>query len=393
MLTKPPQARELRAMQIPFVDLRAQYAAIREETQAVILGVLDGMDLVLGPNLRAFEAEFADYCGTAHAIGVAQGTDAITLALRACGVGPGDEVITVAHTFIATAEAITQLGATPVFVDVDPDTYTLDPSLLEAAIGPRTRAIVPVHLYGQMADMDAIMPIARGHGLAVIEDACQAHGAEDNGRRAGSIGDAAAFSFYPSKNLGAYGDGGAITTNSRALAEGIRRLRDHGSVRKYEHQEMGWNSRLDEIQAAALRIKLRYLDGWNERRREHAATYAAALADLDLVLPRARAGAKHVYHLYVIQTEARDFARQLLTNLGIATGVHYPIPIHQQPAARGLTRVAGDLRVTEWLAPRILSLPMYAELEQVQLDYVASALRRAWSNAAAVAGTGVASAD
>ncbi len=395
MLTKPLKSREALTMQIPFVDLKAQYATVREEVQAAMLAVLDGMDLVLGPNLRAFESEFAAYCGAAHAIGVAQGTDALTLALRACGIGPGDEVITVSHTFIATAEAITQLGATPVFVDIDPATYTLDPSKLEAAIGPRTRAIVPVHLYGQMADMDAIMPIARSHGLAVIEDACQAHGAEDKGRRAGSIGDAAAFSFYPSKNLGAYGDGGAITTNSRAIADCVRRLRDHGSTRKYEHQEMGWNSRLDEIQAAALRVKLRYLDEWNERRRDHAAAYEMALADLDLALPQTRPGASHVYHLYVVQTEARDFARQLLTNVGVATGIHYPIPAHQQPAAQGITRVAGDLRVTEWLAPRILSLPMYAELEAAQLTYVANSLRRVWGNSAqgAEAGRGVASAD
>ncbi len=381
-------------MHVPFVDLKAQYAAIREEVQGAMLSVLDGMDLVLGPNLRAFEAEFAAYCGAAHAIGVAQGTDALTLALRACGVGPGDEVITVAHTFIATAEAITQLGATPVLIDIDPATYTLDPARLAAAIGPRTRAIVPVHLYGQMADMDAIMPIARSHGLAVVEDACQAHGAEDKGRRAGSIGDAAAFSFYPSKNLGAYGDGGAITTNSRALADGVRRLRDHGSTRKYEHQEMGWNSRLDEIQAAALRVKLHHLDGWNARRREHAAAYADLLADCDLLLPATRPGASHVYHLYVVQTEARDFARQMLTNVGVATGVHYPIPVHQQPAARGVARVAGDLRVTEWIAPRILSLPMYAELEAAQIAYVAGCLRRAWSqNAVGAAGVAAASAD
>jgi dTDP-4-amino-4,6-dideoxygalactose transaminase len=376
-------------MKIPFVDLKAQYGAIREEVQAAILDVLDGMELVLGSNLRAFETEFAEYCQAKYAIGVAQGTDALMLALRACGVGPGDEVVTVAHTFIATSEAIVQLGAIPVYVDIDPATYTLDPACLEAAIGPRTRAVVPVHLYGQMADMDAIMAIARRHGLAVVEDACQAHGAEDRGRRAGSIGDAAAFSFYPSKNLGAYGDGGAVTTNSRAIAECVQRLRDHGSVRKYEHQEMGWNSRLDELQAAALRVKLRYLDEWNARRRAHAATYAELLADLDLVLPATRAGASHVYHLYVIQTEARDFGRRMLANFGIATGIHYPTPIHLQPASLGIGRVAGDLRVTEWVAPRVLSLPMYAEMEAAQLTYVATCMRRAWGSIAA----GVASAD
>lgn len=383
------RTRRDRTMQIPFVDLKAQYGPIREEIQAAMLDVLDGMELVLGPNLRAFEAEFAAYCQAKYAIGVAQGTDALMLALRACGVGPGDEVITVSHTFIATSEAIVQLGAIPVYVDIDPQTYTLDPACLEAAIGPRTRAVVPVHLYGQMADMDAILPIARRHGLAVVEDACQAHGAEDRGRRAGSLGDAAAFSFYPSKNLGAYGDGGAVTTNSRAIAECVQRLRDHGSIRKYEHQEMGWNSRLDEIQAAALRIKLRYLDEWNARRRAHAETYAALLDDLDIALPTTRAGASHVYHLYVIQTEARDFGRRVLGNVGVATGVHYPTPVHLQPASLGVGRVAGDLRVTEWVAPRVLSLPMYAEMEAAQLSYVATSMRRAWGSIAA----GVASAD
>jgi dTDP-4-amino-4,6-dideoxygalactose transaminase len=383
------RARKAQTMQIPFVDLKAQYGAIREEVQAAMLDVLDGMELVLGPNLRAFEAEFAEYCQAKYAIGVAQGTDALMLALRACGVGPGDEVITVAHTFIATSEAIVQLGAIPVYVDIDPATYTLDPACLEAAIGPRTRAVVPVHLYGQMADMDAIMAIARRHGLAVVEDACQAHGAEDQGRRAGSIGDAAAFSFYPSKNLGAYGDGGAVTTNSRAIAECVQRLRDHGSVRKYEHQEMGWNSRLDEIQAATLRVKLRYLDEWNARRQAHAEIYAEMLEDLDLALPATRPGASHVYHLYVIQTEARDFGQRVLGNLGIATGIHYPTPVHLQPASLGIGRVAGDLRVTEWVAPRVLSLPMYAEMEATQLNYVTNNMRRAWGSIAA----GVASAD
>jgi dTDP-4-amino-4,6-dideoxygalactose transaminase len=240
-----------------------------------------------------------------------------------------------------------------------------------------------------MADMDSILSIARRHGLAVVEDACQAHGAEDQGRRAGSLGDAAAFSFYPSKNLGAYGDAGAVTTNSRAIAECVQRLRDHGSIRKYEHQEMAWNSRLDEIQAATLRIKLRYLDEWNARRQAHAQTYADLLGDLDLVLPTTRAGASHVYHLYVVQAEGRDFGKRVLTNLGIATGVHYPTPVHLQPASLGVGRVAGDLRVTEWVAPRVLSLPMYAEMEAAQLSYVASCLQRAWGSIAA----GVASAD
>lgn len=376
-------------MQVPFVDLTAQYAQIRDDVQAAMDEVLASMDLIMGRNVRAFEAEFADYCQAKYAIGVADGTDALALALRACGVGPGDEVITVAHSFIATAEAIVQLGAIPVYVDVAPTTYTLDPSKLEAALGPRTRAVIPVHLYGQMADMDPIMAIARRHGLAVIEDACQAHGATDKGRRAGSIGDAAAFSFYPSKNLGAFGDGGAVTTNSRAIAEYVRLLRHHGSINKYEHSEMAGTSRLDEIQAAVLRVKLRLLDEWNERRRAHARFYDALLADLDVVTPAVRSDATHVFHLYVILTESRDFVRQVLTDRGIATGIHYPIPIHRQVASQGVGRVAGSLAVTEHIAPRLLSLPMYAELEQQQLSYVANCLQRACGPAI----TGVASAD
>jgi dTDP-4-amino-4,6-dideoxygalactose transaminase len=362
-------------MQVPFVDLKAQYGPIRDQLVQALSDVLDGMELVLGPNVRAFEAEFAAYCHARHAIGLASGTDALVLALRACGVGPCDEVITASNSFIATAEAIVLVGAVPVFVDVDPTTYTLDPSRLEAAIGPRTRAIVPVHLYGQMADMDAILPIARRHGLPVVEDACQAHGAEDRGRRAGSVGDVAAFSFYASKNLGAYGDAGAVTTNSTAIADKIRMLRDHGSTRKYEHQEMGINSRLDELQAAVLRVKLRYLDAWNDRRAANALAYDELLAGVDVVRPVVRVDARHVFHLYVIQTDDRDRVRAALAERGIATGVHYPIPIHQQAACQGVGRVVGDLRVTERQASRLLSLPMYAELELDQIEHVAAWLR------------------
>lgn len=362
-------------MQVPFVDLKAQYQPLKDELLAATESVLDSMHLVLGPNLKAFEAEFAAYCHAGYAVGLASGTDALVLALRACGVGRGDEVITVSNSFLATAGAIALLGAVPVFIDVDPDTYTMDPALLEAAITSRTRAVIPVHLYGQMADMDAIMPIARRHGLAVIEDACQAHGAEDRGRRAGSLGDVAAFSFYPSKNLGAYGDAGAVTTSSSVLAEKIRMLRDHGSIRKYEHEEMGLNSRLDEVQAAVLRVKLKHLDAWNERRRVHALAYGHALEGLGLELPIVREGASHVFHLYVVRTENREHIRELLACHGIATGIHYPIPIHQQPAARGVGRVVGDLRVTESQAGQILSLPMYAELQPEQISYVVSRLR------------------
>jgi dTDP-4-amino-4,6-dideoxygalactose transaminase len=361
--------------QVPFVDLKAQYQLIKEEVRPALDDVLQSMDLMLGPHVRAFEAEFATYCRSRYAVGVGSGTDALHLALRACGVAPGDEVITVSHSFFATTEAIMLLGAVPVYVDVDPNTYTMDPALIEAAISPRTRAILPVHLYGQMADMDAIMAIARRHGLAVIEDACQAHGAEDKGQRAGSIGDAAAFSFYMSKNLGAYGDGGAVTTNSRAVADAVRLLRDHGSAKKYEHQEMGLNSRLDEMQAAILRVKLRHLERWNQARVAHAQAYAQALEEAFVEVPTVRAGASHVFHLYVVQADGRDRLREVLADRGVATGVHYPLPIHMQQASAGCGRISGNLRVTETLAQRIVSLPMYAELTTEQIHYVATCIR------------------
>lgn len=369
-------------MQIPFVDLRAQYQALRPEIVAAIEDVLGGMQLAGGPNTRAFEAELAAYCGVEHAIGVGSGTDALYLALRACGIGPGDEVITVSNTFFATAEAIALLGAVPVYVDVDPETYTLDPSKLEAAIGPRTRAIVPVHLYGQLADMDAIMAVAAAHDLMVVEDACQAHGARDHrGRRAGSIGDAAAFSFYMSKNLGAYGEGGAVTTRSANIANAVRLIREHGAPRKYEHEVVGVNSRLDEIQAAVLRIKLRHLDVWNDRRRAHAAAYDAMLrvSGAPAQPPALPDGQQHVFHLYVVEVDERDRVRDELAERGIATGVHYPIPIHRQQASHGLGRVAGDLAVTERAAERILSLPMYPELTPAQIEHVVSCLAQSTS--------------
>lgn len=368
---------ELDRMEIPFVDLKAQYATIQSQIMAGFQDALADMNLLLGPNVRAFEAEFAEYCGARYALGVANGTDALVLALKACGVGQDDEVITVAHSFIATAEAITSVGAIPVYVDVDPRTYTLDPEKLASAVTPRTRAIVPVHLYGQMADMDPIMEFARQHGLVVIEDACQAHGAEYKGRRAGSIGDAAAFSFYMGKNLGAYGDAGAVTTNSKAVADHIRLLRDHGSASKYEHVEMGVNSRLDELQAVVLRVKLPYLDEWNEARRRHADTYRRLLEEAYVVVPEEASYGRHIYHLFVVQVEQRERVREILTDHGIATGIHYPVPIHQQVASRGVGRNAGSLAVTEALAGQILSLPMYAELEQEQLEFVANCISSA----------------
>ena len=363
-------------MRVPFVDLKAQYATINSEVVKEILTVLKGMSLVQGPNVSAFETEFAAYCQTQYAVGVGSGTDALQLALRACGVQAGDEVITASYSFIATAEAIVMLGAIPVYVDIDPHTYTMDPSQIECAISGRTRAIVPVHLYGLMADMEAIMAIARHHGLAVVEDACQASGAMDRGRKAGGVGDAGAFSFSMTTNLGAYGEGGAVTTNSRAIAEEVRRLRNHGSTDGYGYDEMGTNSRLDEIQAAILRVKLRNLDRWNDLRRLHAETYHQLLGDSrKLRLPQTRPGSSHVHQLYVVQTEDRDYVRQSLGALGIESGIHYPIPIHLQPASESLGRAVGTLPETVRAAQHVLSLPMYAELEPEHLSYVAACLR------------------
>ncbi|MBX5491488.1 MAG: DegT/DnrJ/EryC1/StrS family aminotransferase [Chloroflexi bacterium] len=360
---------------LPLVDLRAQYATIQAEVQAAIAQVLDGMQLILGPNVQAFEAEFAAYCEAPYAVGVGSGTEALALALRAAGIGPGDEVITVAHTFFADCEAIVQVGAEPVFVDVLPDTHTMDPDGLAAAITPRTRAVIPVHLYGQPADMEEILAIARRHGLFVLEDACQAHGARYRGRRVGTLGHAAAFSFYPGKNLGAYGDGGAVVTNDATLAERIRRLRDHGAVRKYEHYDIGSTGRLDEIQAAVLRVKLRHLDAWNARRAEAAAAYSEGLAGTEIATPALRADRTHVFHLYAVQAPRRDALRAYLAERGIATGMHYPIPCHLQPAAREWSAGPGSLPVTERLAAHTLSLPLFPEITDLQIARVVEAIR------------------
>jgi dTDP-4-amino-4,6-dideoxygalactose transaminase len=355
---------------IPLVDLKAQYKSIKNEIFTAWDDVFGTMQLFLGPNVRALESEFAAYCGVKYAIGVSDGTEALYLALRAANVGPGDEVITVSHTFIATVEAILLSGAKPVFIDVDPQTYLMDINQIESKISERTRAILPVHLYGQIVDMDPILDIANRHDLAVIEDACQAHGAEYKGRKAGSIGTLASFSFYFTKNLGAYGEGGMVTTNDPELARQVRMLRDHGSEKRYFHEIIGVNGRLDELQAAVLRIKLKHLDEWNEQRRRNAASYENALKSMDLITPFEAPGNRHVYHLYVIRTQQRDTLRAWLNEHGIGTGIHYPVPIHLQKACTNLGYQPGSLPVTERLVNEILSLPMYPELNDEQIDLI-----------------------
>jgi dTDP-4-amino-4,6-dideoxygalactose transaminase len=357
-------------MTIPLVDLKKQYAPLKEEILTGIGKVLDGMQLFLGENMRAFEKEFADFCGVKHGIGVSDGTAALHIILRAMGIEPGDEVITVSHTFIATVEAIVLAGGTPVFVDVDPHTLLMDPSQVEAKVTKRTRVILPVHLYGQTADMDPILDIARRHGLRVIEDACQAHGAEYKGHRAGGLGDAAAFSFYYSKNLGAYGEGGFITTNDDDLARRVRMIRDHGSGERYHHDLIGVNGRLDEIQAVVLRAKLPHLDEWNTLRRQHAVQYNKLLNDTLVSTPVERLENRHVYHLYVVRTPDRDALQTHLKEQGIFTGIHYPIPCHLQQAFAYLGYKPGDFPVTEAMVGQIISLPMFPEITHDDIEKV-----------------------
>lgn len=359
---------------IPLVDLQAQYATIQDEIDQTIHRVIGKSQFIMGPDVPAFEADFAEYCRAAHCVGVASGTAALELTLRACEVGPGAEVITVAHTFIATAEAVSAVGAHPVFVDIDPHTYNLDPALLEQAITPRTRAIVPVHLYGQPADMPRIIEIARAHNLVVIEDAAQAHGAEWNGRRVGTLADAACFSFYPGKNLGAYGDAGAVTTDRPDIAERVRLLRNHGRRDKYVHEVKGYGERIDTLQAAILRVKLAHLDAWTTARRRLAARYDILLADCGLMLPHVADVANPVWHLYVVCSEARDSLLAALNRQHIGTGVHYPVPLHLQPAYADLGYVPGDLPVTERVADECLSLPLFPEMTEAQQDRVVATL-------------------
>lgn len=361
---------------IPFVDLKAQYTSIKGEVNAAIQGVLDSCQFTLGSEVAAFEHEFAEYSHAQHGVGVNTGTSALHLALLAAGVGRGDEVITVPFTFVATVSAIDYTGAKAVLVDIDPRTFTMDPSQLEAAITPRTKAIIPVHLYGQCADMDPILEVARRHGLVVIEDACQAHGAEYKGRRAGSIGDMGCFSFYPGKNLGAYGEGGMVVTSNPDFARTIRMLRDWGAEKKYQHVLKGYNFRLEGIQGAVLRVKLRYLEGWTEARRTAAARYDALFAGSGVASPKAMAYARHVYHIYAIRTLHRSAWQDALTALGIQSGIHYPTPVHLLPAFADLGYRSGQFPHSEQAANEVLSLPMFPELTAAQCEEVARAVMK-----------------
>ena len=363
-------------MQVPFLNLRLHHEPIRAELRAAIEEVIDASAFAGGSFVERFEREFAEFCGAKYACGVGNGTDALWFALLALGVGPGDEVITVPGTFMATAEAISYCGARPVFVDIDEETYTMDASQLERAITRHTKAIVPVHLFGQMADMDAILEIARKHGLPIVEDACQAHGADYKLRPAGSIGDVGCFSFYPGKNLGALGEAGAAVTSNAELKQKMDVLRDHGQSKKYHHTVVGWNGRMDGIQAAVLSVKLKRLAEGNEKRREHARRYGKFLADLDdIVLPKEVANRTHVFHIYAIRAARRDEMIRALAQNGISCGIHYPIPVHLQKAYSGLGLKRGSFPVAERCADEFISLPMFPELSPEQVDAVARAVR------------------
>lgn len=359
---------------IPFVDLKAQYKGIKDEVNAAIQNVLETCQFTLGSEVAAFEQEFSAYCNAQHGIGVNTGTSALHLALLAAGIGPGDEVITVPFTFVATVASIYYTGAKTVFVDIDPQTFTMDVKAIEGAITERTKAIIPVHLYGQSADMDPILEIAKRHNLVVIEDACQAHGAEYKGKRVGSLGDMGCFSFYPGKNLGAYGEGGMVTTNNPEYTRTIRMLRDWGAEKKYHHILKGYNFRLEGIQGAVLRVKLKYLEEWTEGRRKAAGHYNELLADTGVPTPKEMDYARHVYHVYAIRTKSRSEWQEALNTKGIQTGIHYPIPVHLLPAYSDLGYAKGDFPHAEQAANEVLSLPMFAELSRMQCEEVSAAI-------------------
>jgi dTDP-4-amino-4,6-dideoxygalactose transaminase len=367
-------------VKVPYLDLKAQYRSIKPEIDAAIASVLESCQFALGPEVAAFEQEFAAYCGTSECIALNSGTSALHLALLAAGVGPGDEVITTPFTFVASVAAILYAGARPVMVDIDPRSLTLDPTAIESSITPRTKAVMPVHLYGQSADMDAMTEIARRNKLIVIEDAAQAHGARYKDRPVGSIGDIACFSFYPGKNLGAYGEGGAVTTSNPDYARTILMLRDWGQDRKYHHLLRGYNYRMEGFQGAVLRVKLRHLESWTEKRRAIVAAYNNVLADCDLETPVEMPWGRHVYHVYTVRSKSRDHLQATLADQGIQTGIHYPVPVHLQPAYADLGYGPGAFPQAETAAKEVLSLPLYPELSSEAVAQVAKAVKHAVGN-------------
>lgn len=367
-------------MSIPLLDLKAQYSSIKDEIEPAVLDVLRSGQYILGPKVEEFEKAVANYCGAGYAVGVANGTDALVLTLGAMGIGPGDEVITSPFTFFATAESISRLGATPVFVDIDPQTYNLATDKIEARITSKTKAIIPVHIFGQPAEMDAVNDIAAGHGIKVIEDACQAIGADYRGRKVGSLGDAACFSFFPSKNLGGAGDGGIVVTGDKDLADRIRLLRQHGSPKKYYHSLIGYNSRLDALQAAILSVKLKYIDNWNNARREKAKYYNKLFKDTDIITPKELGHVKHVYHLYIIRVPNRVDVEHALKENGIGCGVYYPVPLHLQDVYKDLGYREWDLPVSEAASHETLAIPLYPELREEDMEKIAGIVKGAIAN-------------
>lgn len=364
-------------MNVAFLDLKRQYASIKEEVDQAVFGVLAHAKFIMGPEVKVFEEQVARYCGVKSAVGVASGTDALLLSLRACGVEAGDEVITSGFTFFATAGVISRLGATPVYVDIDPHTYNIDPSRIEEKITAKTKAIMPVHLYGQCADMDSIMQVANAHNLKVVEDAAQAIGAKYKGKRAGSLGHFGCFSFFPSKNLGAAGDGGMIVTGDPSMDELLRMLRVHGAKPKYYHSIVGYNSRLDTLQAALLSVKLKYLDGWTQKRREHAEAYNRAFEDSNIITPKEETFNYHIYHQYTIAVKSRDKLREILKEKQIGHDVYYPVPLHLQECYKHLGYKQGDLPVTEQKTQEVISIPIYPELTAEEQNYVIDTVKAA----------------
>jgi dTDP-4-amino-4,6-dideoxygalactose transaminase len=362
-------------MKVPFLDLKRQYSAIKKEMDEAVFSVLSNTQFILGPEVKSLEEKIAAYCGTKFAIGVASGTDALLLSLRACGVKPEDEVITTSFSFFASAGVISRLGANPVFVDIDMETYNINPAQIEKKITPKTKAIMPVHLFGQCADMDPIMDVAKKHNLKVVEDAAQAIGAEYKERKAGAIGDWGCFSFFPSKNLGGAGDGGMVTTDDPEMAEMVRILRVHGSKPKYYHSTIGYNSRLDTLQAAILSVKLKYLDEWTKKRREHAEVYNSAFKDLDMITPKAESFNYHIYNQYTIAVKNRDELRNYLKEKQIGHDTYYPVPLHLQECYKFLGYKKGDLPVSEKKAEEVVSIPIYPELTKEEQEYVISTIK------------------